>query len=708
MIEYKELAALPFKEFVTAKRPKDWISNDLNAYSAELHTTKRGIETLCICVYKVNSLAKRTDPLRIKERHYINSLGDVGGEQYNGVEFFKSDCSVGTSGGDCMDKCCQTNSLIGGYVGSNWVALKNADKIILDFVERHEVLRNAKPRNGRKYTRGICWAAFYQWYVREQKAKTAEENRKERIVKRMQGIENAPQEFFDWTYNDVLATAPWFYRYDRKKQQKGFCGGCNKQGVLERVKQGAERICPRCGRTVRLVNVGASRGGYYCGNNEYQDFHVTAIYTERHGDEFLSRFFYLESSFRYKDDQTYKKTKRSTVERGREHREYRRTFWRVSNGKAIEKEHYFHNSYHDEWERIPPKRAEQDRDLGTVYPGNIIEITQSLDLPRVKNMDLRALCLINKHRTPAQMFNAVLMCPAIESMAKMGINNIARRYLDVAYYDKEPELECSPSRLLGINKEVLAEFVKIDATWQQLVFWRDNKLKMSEMEDFRLLCARYKSKYYEIGELMKDYGISLCAVMNYIEKQRAFFKSYSTVLMYWKDYLSTARLLGIDLSNHNAKFPRNVKEEHDRCTKLYDVRKNEHLETALQRRGELLGELSYSDESFVIEPLRTVEDFVGESTALNHCVKTYVNQCAAGNTNIFGLRKKSEPDTPYFTVNIDNNGKLIQNRGKNNCAPPNEVKEFVTEWLKFVSKQLKTFSIDPKKAENKIQVRIGA
>ena len=66
--------------------------------------------------------------------------------------------------------------------------------------------------------------------------------------------------------------------------------------------------------------------------------------------------------------QTYKKTKRSTVERGREHREYRRTFWRVSNGKAIEKEHYFHISYHGEWERIPPKRAEQDRELACKLP----------------------------------------------------------------------------------------------------------------------------------------------------------------------------------------------------------------------------------------------------------------------------------------------------------------------------------------------------
>lgn len=706
MIEYKELSALPFKEFITVKRPKGWISNDLNAYSAELHTTKRGIETLCICVYKVESFAKRADPLRIKERHYINFLGDVGGEMYTGVEFVRSDCSVGTSGGDCIDKCFQTNRLVGESIGDNWIALKNADKVILDFAERHEVLRNAKPRNNRKYTRGICWAAFYQQYVRYEKAKLTEENRKKRTINRMQGIGNAPQEFFDWVYNDVLTAAPWFYRYDRKKQQKGFCGNCKKQGVLEKVKHDTERICPRCGKTVRLVNVNASRGGY--NSNEHIRYSTTAIYTERHGDEFLSRFFYLENSFRYKDDQTYNKAKRSTVECGREHREYRRTFWRVSDGKAVEKEHYFNNSYLGEWERIPPRRAEQDRELGPLYPGNIIEITQSLDLPRVKNMDLRELCLINNSRTPAQMFNSVSMCPAIESMAKMGLNNIARRYLDVTYRDKVPELECSPARLLGINKEVLAEFVKIDATWQQLVFWRDNKLKMSDIEDFKLLCARYKSKYYEIGELMKDYGISLRAVMNYIEKQRVFIKAYSTVLMYWKDYLSTAMLLDMDLSNHNVKFPRNVKTEHDRCADLYAINKNKHLEMALQRRGELLDKLIYSDDSFTIGPLHTSSDFVRESSVLNHCVKTYINRCAEGSTNIFGLRKKSDPDTPYFTVNIDNDGKLIQNRGKSNCSPPTEVREFVTKWLKFVSKQLKTFSIDPKKAENKVQVRIGA
>lgn len=636
MIEYKELSALPFTEYVTVKRPKTerWCDNSFHAYSAELYTTKRGVETLRICIYHSKKYGTKSDPLRITERFYINSLGDVGGEEYSGTEFYKSDHSVGTSGFDCFEKYNQTRSLIDECIGSNWIALKKADKIILDFAERHEALKKAVPRNKRKYTSGICWAAFYQQYVREQKAKQAEINRKARTEARMRDIGEAPKEFFDWVYDDVLDTAPWFYRYDRKKQQKGFCGSCRKPGVLEAVKNNVERVCPVCGRKVRLVNLNAR------GNHEYVRYYTTAIYTERHGDGFLSRFFFLEKSFRYNDELTFKHSVKSTVNWNREHHEYRRTFWSVSGGKIAETEHYFHNYYANEWDRIPPKRAEQDRQLGPIYPGNILEITRSLNLPRVKNMDLRPLCLINTGSTPAQMFRGVSLCPAIESMPKMGLNNLARHYLGVLYYDNEFKPEGSPAKLLGIDKNVLAEFARIDVTYQQVVFWRSNKLKLSDLEAFKQLCARYKQKYSDIGDLMKEYGISLQAAMNYIERQRAYVKDYPNILRYWSDYLRTARLLNMDLKMHNVKFPRDIKTEHDRCTKLYEVHKNEYLEANLERRGELLEKLSYSDDRFVIEPLRTCADFVNESAKLNHCVKTYVKSCAAGETNIFGLRKK--------------------------------------------------------------------
>jgi len=60
----------------------------------------------------------------------------------------------------------------------------------------------------------------------------------------------------------------------------------------------------------------------------------------------------------------------------------------------------------------------------------------------------------------------------------------------------------------------------------------------------------------------------------------------------------------------------------------------------------------------------------------------WIDDCATGKRNIFGLRNAKTPNEPYFTVRLGNDGKLIQNLGKSNCSPPKEVNKFVEQWLK--------------------------
>ena len=125
----------------------------------------------------------------------------------------------------------------------------------------------------------------------------------------------------------------------------------------------------------------------------------------------------------------------------------------------------------------------------------------------------------------------------------------------------------------------------------------------------------------------------------------------------------------------------------------------------------LLETLDFSDKRFTIFPLRTIGDFINESKQLKHCVKTYIDDCADGRTNIFALRMTDQLEKPYFTVNIANDGHLIQNRGLQNCAPPEDVKRFVDKWLKFVKKKLIEMSLVPGvtiKTKTVNQFRIGA
>ena len=72
---------------------------------------------------------------------------------------------------------------------------------------------------------------------------------------------------------------------------------------------------------------------------------------------------------------------------------------------------------------------------------------------------------------------------------------------------------------------------------------------------------------------------------------------------------------------------------------------------------------------------------VNEGKALHHCVAGYIERVTKGITNILFIRKTSEKDTPYFTVEVQN-GLIKQIHGSCNCNPNREVLAFVRQWAK--------------------------
>lgn len=86
----------------------------------------------------------------------------------------------------------------------------------------------------------------------------------------------------------------------------------------------------------------------------------------------------------------------------------------------------------------------------------------------------------------------------------------------------------------------------------------------------------------------------------------------------------------------------------------------------------------------------SAEDIKAEGAALHHCVGTYVDRVARGETNIFFIRKEQEPDKPYFTMEWKDND-IVQCRGSRNCGMPPEVKAFTEA---FKKKMLETIKKD--------------
>ena len=82
---------------------------------------------------------------------------------------------------------------------------------------------------------------------------------------------------------------------------------------------------------------------------------------------------------------------------------------------------------------------------------------------------------------------------------------------------------------------------------------------------------------------------------------------------------------------------------------------------------------------------------------MHHCVGTYKEKHAEGRSAIFFIRRASEPEKPWYTLELNlKEMTVIQNRGKRNCARTEEVESFEKAWLEHI----KTIAGTKKKGQN--------
>lgn len=64
-------------------------------------------------------------------------------------------------------------------------------------------------------------------------------------------------------------------------------------------------------------------------------------------------------------------------------------------------------------------------------------------------------------------------------------------------------------------------------------------------------------------------------------------------------------------------------------------------------------QLNYDDENYLIRLPKDEDEIRNEGMTLHHCVGNYAHDHSIGSTTIMFLRKKSEPDKPFYTIKVD-------------------------------------------------------
>ena len=170
----------------------------------------------------------------------------------------------------------------------------------------------------------------------------------------------------------------------------------------------------------------------------------------------------------------------------------------------------------------------------------------------------------------------------------------------------------------------------------------------------------------------------------------------------YSDYLNQCRQLRYDLSDTAISLPHDFHVMHDRLSGIIKYRADEALRETFRENYAKRGWMEYQSDGLFIRQPESMAEIIAEGRALSHCVGGYAERHAKGQTTILFLRKCTEPDKPYYTVEVSNDGKIRQCYGyKNNYAgnpKPPEIQAFEERYQHYL-----TEVFNEKRTQRKLQ-----
>ena len=253
--------------------------------------------------------------------------------------------------------------------------------------------------------------------------------------------------------------------------------------------------------------------------------------------------------------------------------------------------------------------------------------------------------------------------------------------------------------------KTLADALKINKTTYRMLYEHRGECGYKE-----IICAKAfpNEKFEVIKELANVLGedvskfdidvlqditahVSLHKALKYIVFQNKKRNNNGAISIY-RDYIRMSVDKGeFDKKNSMIAFPKHLDEEHQRLVEWKNQNNREIRTAELDMIDSLLSEyhkqfdfVKEGEELIVTAPEKG-EDIISEGRKQHICVggmsMPYISQMAHKEGAILFIRKQDTPETPYYTMEV-RNGSICQVRGACNCAPSQEVKDFVEEFAK--------------------------
>lgn len=242
---------------------------------------------------------------------------------------------------------------------------------------------------------------------------------------------------------------------------------------------------------------------------------------------------------------------------------------------------------------------------------------------------------------------------------------------------------------LHLNKlKVLNEY----GTYEIRYFLDEFDTKFLQSIDLNTFKVLLQLKHYYFPNIKEKYKYYI-KYLNVFSNNPSLKFHYATETAYLRECSDYFRMYNY-FPNNLPKYPNpldiyvkhnEITREYNKFRRLEESQRNlEYNKVYLNIKKEL-DKLNYSFKDFTIFSPNAISDLSVEGETLHHCVGSYISSVVNKHTRIYFLRKISDIDTPYFTVEVNYNNTIKQchtycNRTINTVSEYDSLLEFLQSW----------------------------
>ena len=493
-----------------------------------------------------------------------------------------------------------------------------------------------------------------------------------------------PKDWGRWVSKVGIEQNYMFYQYQRGGAKIGYCSCCDCEVPIRKPKHNAFTRCPRCRRSVQFKSLG-KMGWLRTGRN-------VAYLMQPYPGGFVIREFWAERS--------YSKEKYQNI--AAFCHEFRRAIFDADTNPV---QAFYWGVYKQRTSRwIKGYNCDAGYypdESGRVYGRTIPQLAKKF----LQRTGLPELICAGKAVDPEKYLAVLKKIPELERLSKAGLFRLAAECTQSSYWLenrlRETQKQKGLAAMLGIDRMELARLRQCDGGKLFLEWLQYEKLSRCVIPNrvIQWLCG----EYIEPGQLqfITD-RMRIGQIQHYLNRQmKESGMSSKEVLGTWQDYLSMAARFGYDTNDSIIYRVRKLRQRHDELVRRCDNRgltrrvgeilqTYPHIEQNLQVIKE---KFAFTGKRFQLQVPDRLEEIIMDSQKLGHCIANsdvYWERMERRESYLLFLRKTSEPDIPYYTIETEPGGTIRQirtsfNRQKGDIGA---IRTFLRSWQKQLAKQL--------------------